>query len=125
MSRNRNPPRMFSSAPGACAHPLLATTAADVLSTLAAHSQPALGGRLVAAVARLAGLAAAAEAAAAVAVAVGAAAAAAGPAAGAGTGAGAVGGVEGTGVARRLERLLACMIAVSVGGGWVCVCVGG
>ncbi|PNW72988.1 hypothetical protein CHLRE_14g614450v5 [Chlamydomonas reinhardtii] len=77
---------------GSCAHPLLSTAAADVLSTLVAHCQPALGGRLTAAVARLAGLAAAAEAAAAVAV-------------------GHV--VEGAGAARRLERLLSSLIAAA------------
>ncbi|KAG2447637.1 hypothetical protein HYH02_007555 [Chlamydomonas schloesseri] len=83
---------------GACGHPLLSTAACDALSALVAHSHPALGSRLVAAVARLAGLAAAAEATAAVAAA-------------AGQGAG--GGGEGTGTARRLERLLASMIAAA------------
>ncbi|KAG2423297.1 hypothetical protein HXX76_015446 [Chlamydomonas incerta] len=83
---------------GSCAHPLLSATAADVLATLVAHCQPALGGRLIAAAARLAGLAAAAEAAATVAVA-----AAATPA----------GLDQGPGAARRLERLLASMIAAA------------
>ncbi|PNH05189.1 hypothetical protein TSOC_008618 [Tetrabaena socialis] len=90
---------------GACAHPLLASVAADVLSTLVQHAEPALASRLIAAVARLTGLAAATEAAAAAAAVVGG-----GGEGAAGRCSGWSGGAGGT---QRLQRLLACMLTAA------------
>ncbi|GFR51528.1 hypothetical protein Agub_g13944, partial [Astrephomene gubernaculifera] len=86
-------------------------TACDVLSTLVQRSEPALGSRLIAAVARLAGLSAAAEASVAAAAAAGTAAAGGGSSGGAGWCVGS--GEACRGVARRLQRLLGCLLAAA------------
>ncbi|GLC34094.1 hypothetical protein PLESTM_000152500 [Pleodorina starrii] len=92
---------------GTCAHPLLSNAAADVLSTLVQHCEPQLAVRLIAAVARLAGLAAAAEAAAA---AFGCSAAVGGGGADRG---GEAAAAFGGGAGGRLERLLVSMLVAA------------